>query len=115
MESQLQYSNAGRELAQIRDRTLPEAAEAQEALRQAAYKDGVLSSKVKRLVSLGVALGAQCHGCILGQTRRALAAGATREEIFEVIGVLMSMRGTTGGWESLQVIKLLNEIEAEQS
>ncbi|MBW1713988.1 MAG: carboxymuconolactone decarboxylase family protein, partial [Deltaproteobacteria bacterium] len=48
--------------------------------------------------------------CILGQTTRALEAGATKEEILETIAVNMSMSGTTGIGEGLRVLELLDEL-----
>ena len=74
------------------------------------YKDGVLSTKVKRLMSLAIALGTGCTNCILAQTMYALDAGATKEEILETLTVVVSMRGTTGIAESLRVVKLLDEL-----
>ena len=75
-----------------------------------AYKDGALSSKVKRMMAMAIALGAGCNNCILGQTQYALQEGATKEEILETIGVVVSIRGTTGVGESLRVVKLLQEL-----
>ncbi len=74
------------------------------------YKEGALSTKFKRLIALGIALRACCTNCILGQTMRALEAGATREEILETVSVNLAMSGTTGIAESLRVIKLLDEL-----
>ncbi len=74
------------------------------------YKEGALSTKVKRLMALGIALRACCDNCILGQTTRALEAGATKEEIMETISVNMAMSGTTGIAEGMKVIKLLDEL-----
>jgi AhpD family alkylhydroperoxidase len=78
------------------------------------YKDGALGSKVKRLMSLAIALGAGCRNCILGQTQLALESGATKEEILETISVVISMRGTTGVAESLRVVQFLDELERDQ-
>jgi alkylhydroperoxidase/carboxymuconolactone decarboxylase family protein YurZ len=47
---------------------------------------------------------------VLGQTMYALEKGATKEEILETIGVVVSIRGTTGVAESLRVIQLLEEL-----
>lgn len=113
MQNQLEYMNGRKKQALMRDETLPEIAAAQEVMRQEAYKDGALSRKIKRLVALGIALGAGCTGCILGQTKLAVDAGATKDEIYEVIGVTMSMRGTTGGAETLRVIELLDELNTQ--
>ena len=74
------------------------------------YKEGALSTKVKRLIALGIALRARCVNCIVGQTMRALESGATKEEILETISVNMAMSGTTGVAESLRVLKLLDEL-----
>lgn len=74
------------------------------------YKDGALDSKVKRLMAMAIALGAGCRNCVLGQTMYALENGATKEEILETLGVVVSIRGTTGVAESLRVIQLLEEL-----
>jgi len=74
------------------------------------YKEGVLSSKTKRLISLSIALGVGCTHCELGQTMKALEMGATKEELLETIGVVISMRGTTGLAESYRVIQILDEL-----
>ncbi len=76
---------------------------------QKVYSEGALSVKVKRLMSLAIALRAGCINCILSQTRYAMDAGATREEILETIQVVVAMSGTTGIAESLRVIEFLDE------
>ena len=75
-----------------------------------AYKEGALSSKVKRLIALAAALKVGCTNCILTQTEKALDEGATKDEIFETLQVLVAMGGTTGIAESLRVIKYLDEL-----
>jgi AhpD family alkylhydroperoxidase len=89
---------------------LPDVMGAVGGLTAAVYKDGALSCKVKRLMSLALALGAGCRNCILGQTMRALENGATKDEILETLSVVVSMRGTTGVAESLRVVQLLDEL-----
>jgi len=89
---------------------LPDVMEAVRGLTAEVYKDGALSSKAKRLMSLAVALGAGCRNCILAQTMYALENGATKDEILETISVVVSMRGTTGVGESLRVVQALDEL-----
>ena len=60
---------------------------------QAAEKDGVLSHKVKELVTLGIAIAIRCDPCIAIHVELCLKAGATREEILEVCGVAIAMGG----------------------
>ena len=110
VESQLEldkYRVKHRErLAQL----LPDVMGAVRGLTVEVYKDGALSCKVKRLMSLALALGAGCRNCILAQTMTALENGATKDEILETISVAVSMRGTTGVGESLRVVQLLDEL-----
>jgi len=110
MESQLDL-NQERKI--LRDRfveLLPEISEAELDVNGVAYADGALSAKHKRMVALGIALGRGCTNCVLGQTERALEAGATKEEILEVLGVAVAIGGTMGMAESLRVIRMLEEL-----
>ena len=84
--------------------------EAMDVVRNEVYKDGALSLKFKRLMSLAIALRAGCVNCILSQTMHALNAGASTDEILETLAVEISMSGTTGVAESLRVIRLLEEL-----
>jgi AhpD family alkylhydroperoxidase len=89
---------------------LPDVWGALRGLTAEVYKDGALSCKVKRLMSLALALGAGCRNCILAQTMYALENEATKDEILETLSVVVSMRGTTGVAESVRVIQLLDEL-----
>jgi len=80
------------------------------AVGEGAYRDGALSTKIKRLMALAIALRAGCTHCILAQTHHALDAGATRDEVLETITVEISMSGTTGVAESLRVVELMEEL-----
>jgi alkylhydroperoxidase/carboxymuconolactone decarboxylase family protein YurZ len=75
-----------------------------------AFKEGALSTKVKRLMALAIALGVGCRNCELHQAMSALDEGTTTEEILEVMDVVVSIRGTTGVAESLRIIQLLDEL-----
>lgn len=110
MESQLELNKERKRLFEKLAQALPDMADAQAALGNMAYKDGALSTKVKRLIALGIALRAGCTNCILAQTERALEAGATKDEIIETLSVERTMSGTTGTGESLRVLKLLEEL-----
>lgn len=110
MENQVQLNEERTQLVGKLADQVPDFMAAEFGVLNAAYKDGALSGKVKRLMSMALALGAGCTNCILGQTDYALKAGATKEEILETIQVVISMRGTTGIAESLRVIKFLDEL-----
>jgi alkylhydroperoxidase/carboxymuconolactone decarboxylase family protein YurZ len=109
-ESQLKLNEERKALLQKLVELRPELAVPLKAASDEVYKDGALSSKTKRLMALAIALGVGCTNCELGQTMNALDLDATTEELLETIGVVISMRGTTGLAESLRVIRILDEL-----
>jgi AhpD family alkylhydroperoxidase len=62
-------------------------------MHHAAVSDGVLSAKVKELMSIAISITSHCEGCIACHVKGALDAGATKEEIVETIGVAVLMGG----------------------
>ena len=56
-------------------------------------KDGVLTTKVKELIALGIAVCATCDYCIALHVKKCFEAGATKDEIAEVLGVAILMGG----------------------
>lgn len=74
------------------------------------YKDGALSAKTKRLIALCGALVRGCSACQMAQTTRALELGASVEEILETCGVAISLGGTMGTGESMNVVQYLKEL-----
>jgi AhpD family alkylhydroperoxidase len=80
-------------------------------VKEAVYRDGVIDLKTKRLMSLAVAIQAGCKDCMISQTGKALALGATKEEIFETCAVAISMGGTLAWSKALVVADYLRERE----
>ena len=109
MESQLELNQERLRLLDKYKKLLPDTFAAEMKVGDEAYASGVLSTKHKRLIALGVALGRGCTNCILGQTMRALEAGASADEVLEATGVAVAIGGTMGVAESLRVVKLLEE------
>ena len=109
-ESQLELNKNRVEQRDRFAQVLPDVMGAVRGITDEVYKDGALSGKIKRLMSLAVALGAGCRNCILAQTMYALEHGATKDEILDTLSVVVSMRGTTGVAESLRVVQLLDEL-----
>src|SRR5262249_57849851 len=58
---------------------------------KAAFTNGVLPAKTKELIALGIVHITQCPWCIDAHTKKASAAGATDQEMAEVIFVAMAM------------------------
>jgi alkylhydroperoxidase/carboxymuconolactone decarboxylase family protein YurZ len=62
-------------------------------LMRAAESKGPLDDKTMRLVKLGIALGGMREGAVHSAVRKARSAGASREEIDQVIALAASTIG----------------------
>lgn len=77
-------------------------------------KPGALTTREKELVALGMGLALRCGPCINLHVEKCLKAGATREEILEVAGVLVMMQGGPGFTYVPEVIRALDHLEPKQ-
>jgi AhpD family alkylhydroperoxidase len=110
MESQLELLDTISSGVEKFKNELPDAMKFHDALNEQVYRDGVLSSKNKRLQALAIALRVGCPGCITYQTKLAIDAGATKAEIVETMAVAVAMGGTTTSAWTWMVVKLLEEL-----
>jgi AhpD family alkylhydroperoxidase len=62
-------------------------------LHKKSVEEGALSARVKELMALAVSIAVRCEGCIAYHVHDAIAAGATRQELLETIGVAVMMGG----------------------
>lgn len=98
-----------RELAE----ELPEPMAALGHLHEKVVAEGALSKKTKELIALGIALASLCDQSAAFHLRDALDAGATREEIREVVGMAILMGGepvAIHGWKLLQAFESREEL-----
>ena len=51
----------------------------------------ILDPKVQELISIAASLVAKCEGCIDGHIKKAMALGATKEEISETICIAVAI------------------------
>jgi AhpD family alkylhydroperoxidase len=77
-------------------------------LHKKAMEDGALSTKTKELMALAIGIAVQCEGCIAYHVHDAVAAGATRQEVLETIGVAIMMGG---GPASMYAAHALDAVE----
>jgi alkylhydroperoxidase/carboxymuconolactone decarboxylase family protein YurZ len=68
-------------------------AHALDDLGRAAAAAGPLDERTQRLVKLGIAVGGMAEGAVRSNARRALAAGASAEEVLHVAALAVSTRG----------------------
>jgi AhpD family alkylhydroperoxidase len=72
---------------------IPDTVAAFGALSKAAQAPGELDKKTKELIALAIAVAMRCDGCVAYHARGAHRAGATRQELAEMLGVAVQMGG----------------------
>jgi AhpD family alkylhydroperoxidase len=77
-------------------------------LHKKAMEDGALSARTKELMALAISIVVRCEGCIAYHVHDAVAAGASRQELLETIGVAILMGG---GPASVYAAHALDAIE----
>lgn len=109
MESQIKLHEQIGNAWDVYKKCLPGIGRAYDELPMEVYRDGVLPEKIKRLMALTGALVHGCRACILFQTEKSLAAGATVEEVLEACSVAISLGGTMGAGETTRVVRFMEE------
>ena len=82
-------------------------------LHEKAITEGALSPKTKELIALGISITVRCDGCIAYHVHDALKAGASRDEIIEVIGVAIFMGGAPSVVHGSEAYEAMEQFEAE--
>ncbi len=85
----------------------PKVLDAYKQLGKACRDCGPMDEKLQDLVKLGIAVGANSRGAVMSAVRKARAAGATPEEIHQVI--LLSVT-TTGFPNMIAAMGWTNEV-----
>lgn len=74
--------------------------------------DGALDAKHKELIALGIGMALRCEPCIYAHAEKCFKAGATREEMLEVAGVVVMMQGGPGYVYTPKLIEALDALGA---
>lgn len=72
-------------------------------------KDGYIPTKTREFIALAVALTTQCVYCIDVHTKGAKRAGATKEELAELISVAAAVRAGATMAHGLLALRLFDE------
>ncbi|MHA1248162.1 MAG: carboxymuconolactone decarboxylase family protein [Candidatus Thorarchaeota archaeon] len=75
------------------NRDIPDTRNAFTDLLKTVHVDGALPAKFKEIICIVASILAPCEPCIVYHTKKALEAGATRDEIMEACGVAIVMGG----------------------
>ena len=88
---------------------VPDAVGAYGALSRAAQKPGALDRKSKELIALAIGVATRCDGCIAYHARNSVRAGATRQELAEMLAVAVQMGGGPAMVHAADALKAFDE------
>ncbi len=80
---------------------------------KALLSEGKLSAKMKRLIALAVVSTMGCEACVTAQMQSAMKKGASREEILDVLGVLVVTAGMPAVATAREALKKCCELPEE--
>jgi len=89
---------------------LEEINELYEKFASAVYRPNVLDGKIKELIALSDSVMADCVPCIEYHYRKAVKAGASKEEIAESLAIAMSV---SAGSKQAKYTSVIDRLEKE--
>lgn len=97
-----------RELNQL----MPDTMKAFGELHRQAVADGALDHATKELMAVAIGIATHCDDCITLHLHEALRAGATREQVFDAIGVAVLMGGGPASTYATKALQALEQYTA---
>jgi AhpD family alkylhydroperoxidase len=76
-------------------------------------KEGILTTKQKELIALGISICSRCDYCVVIHVKSCFDAGASKEEIAEACGVALLMGGGPALTYSTFVAEAIEELAPE--
>ncbi|MEZ5732084.1 MAG: carboxymuconolactone decarboxylase family protein [Paracoccaceae bacterium] len=96
-------------------KSVPAATQGFSALSKAVKDNGPLSVKEKEYVALGMAVALRCEPCINFHVEALMKAGATREELGDVLAIAIQMGGGPTLMYSAAALACWDELAAKNS
>ena len=93
----------------------PETMKAFSAMAAAATSAGVLDTKTKELIALGIAVAIRCDGCVAFHAKAALKEGASRDEVMETMGMALYMGAGPSLMFAAQAVEAYDQFAAQGS
>jgi AhpD family alkylhydroperoxidase len=92
------------------NKAIPETAQAFGALGKTVKQGGVLEFKHKEFVALGIAVAVRCEDCIGLHIEALIRAGASREEVSDVLAMSVQMGGGPAMMYAAKAITCFDEL-----
>jgi AhpD family alkylhydroperoxidase len=74
--------------------------------------EGALSVREKELIALAIGMALRCEPCIYSHVEKCIKAGATRAQIIELAGVVVTMQGGPGYVYTPKLLEALDALGA---
>lgn len=91
---------------------IPDTAAAFGALGKSVKEGGTLDFKTKEFIALGMSIAIRCEPCITLHVATLVKAGATREEISDVLSMAMQMGGGPAMMYAAKALECFDELSA---
>ncbi|AVO39003.1 carboxymuconolactone decarboxylase family protein [Pukyongiella litopenaei] len=89
---------------------IPDAARAFGGLGKAVKEGGVLDFKTKEFIALGISVAVRCEPCISLHVDSLVKAGATREELADVLAMTIQMGGGPSMMYAAKALECYDEL-----
>jgi AhpD family alkylhydroperoxidase len=94
---------------------IPEVLKGYAEMSRASMAPGELDAATKELIAVAIAVTRECDGCIVSHARGAVRAGATRQQLAEMLGVAIMMNGGPGTVWGPRALRAFDEAVAARS
>lgn len=94
------------------NKTIPDTTRAFGALGKAVKEGGTLDFKTKEFVALGIAVADRCEACIVLHVETLIKAGASREEVADVLAMTIQMGGGPAMMYAAKALECFDELSA---
>lgn len=94
------------------NKSIPDTAQAFGALGKSVKQGGVLEFKQKEFVALGIAVAVRCDDCIGLHVEALIKAGASREEVSDVLAMSIQMGGGPAMMYAAKALTCFDELAA---
>lgn len=95
------------------NKTIPDTTRAFGGLTKAVKEGGVLDFKTKEFVALGIAVATRCDACIALHVDTLIKAGASREEVGDVLAMTIQMGGGPAMMYAGKALECFDELSAQ--
>lgn len=94
------------------NKAIPDTARAFGGLSKAVKENGVLDYKTKEFLALGMAVATRCEPCITLRCEALVKAGATKEEVGDVLAMAIQMGGGPAMMYAAKAMECFEELSA---